>query len=451
MKKINFGKIAGRFMPAPLRYYWDNRATSPVGYRLAHGAFWSMIGTGIPQAITMITSILVARMLGKELLGQYGMVINTIGLFNMFAFFGIGMTSIKHVAEFRKSDPDKAGRIIALLYLVAIVTSVFMIAALYAFSPWLAEKTLAAPHLSSLLRLGVVIILLSSFNSVQLGTLSGLEAFRPIARINILNGIFAMPISLGAIYFFSLPGAVSGFLVISAVNCILSNIEVRKATREAGVTVNFRGCTREAQVLLGYSMPVVLAGIMFTPASWACSALLVNNPGGYAEMGIFSVASSWQKVIFFIPQCLNAIALPMLSDFHGAKQRRQYLKTFMYNIALIGSSSLGIAVVIVLASTLIMSIYGAEFMMGSSVLTVLSFSAVIIVIDTFVGVSILSIGRTWFLAGTATVWAAISIISSYLLIPILGAIGLSLALASAYLFRLLCNGLYIAKYYSNRS
>jgi len=451
MKKLDFGKIADKLMPAPLRYYWDNRSTSPVGYRIAHGAFWSMIGTGIPQALTMISSIFVARLLGKDLLGEYGMVISTVGLFNMFAFFGIGMTSIKHVAEFRKNDPAKAGRIIALFYLLAAGSAVLMIGALIPAAPWLAERTLAAPHLANLMRIGAGIIFFGAFSSVQMGTLAGLEAFRTIAWITILNGVLLFPLLVGGVYFFGLPGAVVGYVISGAVGCIISNIEIHKAAREAGVPIRFTGCTKELYILLEFSLPAVLGGVMFTPANWACMAMLVNIPKGYAEMGIFGVAGSWQKVIFFIPQCLNAIALPMLSDFHGTKQRIQYLKTFWYSIILIGISALGVAIAIAVASPFIMKIYGAGFLSGKYVLMFMSFSAVIIVIDNFVGVAILSIGKMWFLVATAAVWAITSITASYFLVPLYGAIGLSLAMAAAYVLHVLCDMLYIARFYGDRS
>src|SRR5271157_1570211 len=78
---------------------------SPVGYRLARGAFWSIIGSLISRGLGMVAGILVARLLGKHDYGQLGMVQSTTGMFGIFAGFGMGLTANKHVAEFRRQDP----------------------------------------------------------------------------------------------------------------------------------------------------------------------------------------------------------------------------------------------------------------------------------------------------------------------------------------------------------
>ncbi len=53
-------------------------------------------------------------MLGKEEFGKLGIVQSTVGMFQVFAGFGLGLTATKYVAEFRDSDPAKTGRIIGL-------------------------------------------------------------------------------------------------------------------------------------------------------------------------------------------------------------------------------------------------------------------------------------------------------------------------------------------------
>ena len=56
------------------------------------------------------------------------MIQSTVGMFGVFAGFGLGLTATKHVAEFRQSDPDRAGRIIGLSGLFAIGPGGLMLA-----------------------------------------------------------------------------------------------------------------------------------------------------------------------------------------------------------------------------------------------------------------------------------------------------------------------------------
>lgn len=435
MEKLDLGKIADRYMPAPLRYYWDNRGTSPVGYRIAHGAFWSMIGTGFPQAINMITLIIIARFLGKEHFGELGMITSTASVFSMFAVFGLAMASTKHVAAFKNSDPAKAGRIIALFSLLAAVASFLMAGVLFVAAPWLASRTLAAPHLTDLLRISAGLIFFSAFNSVQMGTLTGFEAFRAIALINSIFALISLPLIAGGLYFSGLPGAVWGMVISMSIFCALSSIELRNEARQARVPIALAGCGRELYILLEFSLPAVLASFVYTSANWICAAMLVNQPNGYAEMGIFNAANSWQKFILFLPQCLNTIALPMLSDYQGTRQSRQYRKAFWYNIILIGMSALSVAVVVALASPYIMKAYGAGFSSGSCVLMLISFITALIAIDTFIGITLITKGRVWFGFFSNSLWASILITSAYFVLPLYGASGLCFSLLIAYILQ----------------
>jgi hypothetical protein len=68
--------------PGFLKPYWHRLEASPLGYRLAKGAFWSLVGTVLSRSLSVIASILVARMLGKVGMGELGIIQNTVAAFN---------------------------------------------------------------------------------------------------------------------------------------------------------------------------------------------------------------------------------------------------------------------------------------------------------------------------------------------------------------------------------
>lgn len=142
----------------------------------------------------LLSAILVGRLLGKEGFGELGMIQNTIGMFGTLAGFGMGLTANKHVAEFKRTDPARAGRIIALTNTTAWSASGIMALVLLFFGPWLAAKTLAAPHLAGLLQVSALLLFLSGINGAQTGALSGFEAFKAIARINLISGVLTFPL-----------------------------------------------------------------------------------------------------------------------------------------------------------------------------------------------------------------------------------------------------------------
>ncbi len=152
--------------PNFLRPYIDRIQASPLGYRLAKGAFWSLAGAVISRALGLASSIIVARLIGKVGFGELGMINSTIGMLGPLAGFQMGLTATKHVAELRDKDPIRAGRIIGLSSAVVFVTGTLAALALVVLAPWMATKTLAAPHLSGLLQISSLMILFGALSGV---------------------------------------------------------------------------------------------------------------------------------------------------------------------------------------------------------------------------------------------------------------------------------------------
>ena len=126
--------------------------------RLARGAFWSMTGTVVAQGMGAVSAIAVARILKTSGYGELGIVQSTLSMFGIFAGLSLGYTSNKHTAEFRESDPDRAGRIIGLATLVALVSSLIVMLLVMVMADYLATTTLKAPHLGRYIRIAAPIL-----------------------------------------------------------------------------------------------------------------------------------------------------------------------------------------------------------------------------------------------------------------------------------------------------
>jgi hypothetical protein len=47
-----------------------------------------------------------------------------------------------------------------------------------------------------------------------------------------------------------------------------------------------------------------MSGATVTPKTWAANASLVNQPNGYAELGLFNTANQFRMIILYIPNIL---------------------------------------------------------------------------------------------------------------------------------------------------
>lgn len=65
---------------------------SPLARKMTKGALWSLIGALLSRGLTVFASIIIARILGTNLYGEFVVIQSTIG---MFAGLGLGMTATK--------------------------------------------------------------------------------------------------------------------------------------------------------------------------------------------------------------------------------------------------------------------------------------------------------------------------------------------------------------------
>jgi len=439
----NIHNLLYGFCPRSLRPFWDKVEASDIGSRMASGAFWSIGGALISRSLMLLASILVARMLGRDLYGEYGMIRTTVNMFLVFAGFGLGMTATKHIAEYRVNDPERAGRIMAISGLFALGTGTLVAVGMFVFAPWIASHTINAPQLTGELRIGAFILLLNALNGAQTGALAGFEAFKVIAKVNLWVGLLSFPLLVGGAYWGGLRGAVWALAANMIINWLINHIALRRVVAFTNIPFTTKGCLEEWPVLWKFSLPATLGGILVSPVLWACSAMLVNQPGGYGQMGIFDAANQWRLAILFIPTAVGQIVLPLLSNLNGVNDRDKYRKTLKYNALMNCGISLVVAVPVIVLAPIIMNSYGAGFEQGTMTLVLLSFSTILIAFNNVIGQAIASKGKMWIGFVFNFLWAiALLSCSQYILNIGYGSYGLALANLVAYIFHTFIQTIY---------
>lgn len=432
-----------RCCPGRLRPHWDRIEASDLGARLARGAFWSLTGALVSRGAMLVAFMLLARMLGKEGFGELGIIRSTVGMFGTLAGFGLGLTATKHVAEFRHSDPERAGRIVALSSLVALGTGCVMAVGLWAFAPWLADKTLQAPHLCGLLRVGALLLFLNALNGAQTGALAGFEAFKTIARVNLLVGLVAFPILVGGASLAGLSGAVWGLTLTFAVNWVLNHFALRRESRRAGVPVGLAGCTREWPVLWQFSLPAAIGPTMVAPVTWIARAMLVNQPGGYAELGLFEAADQWRMLVLYPSTLIAGSCLPVLAQLYADGQRGRFKKTLSAEFFVTAAMTSIFAALVALLAGPILACYGRGFAGHVSVVVVIMLATVLAQLVRVGGLVNQSAGTVWWGVLLNLIWAAIFLTAARWLVG-RGALGLASATLISYACHLAVVMLYVS-------
>lgn len=405
---------------------------SDINKKIAKGAFWSLSGTIVSKGLLVISSIIVARILGAEVFGQAGIIRSTVNMFSAFAGMGIGLTSTKYISEFKNSNPVKVLKIVKLSNIVTVITAFTIAVFILIFSQQIANQ-INAPNLKTELQISSLILFFNTLNGVQLGILAGFEDFKSIAKNNLTAGIVSFFLQIIMAYLWGLTGTIIGFGTNFFVLWVMNKNIVIKHTKSLGNFPKNETIFSEIRILWKFSLPAVLSGIMVGPISWMCNVFLVNQPGGYTQMALFDAANQWRVAILFIPGALSQIILPMLSS--SVADSKKYNIIFFKNLKLNIIISIIMFLIIALVNPIILKAYGNEFSGLWLPLIILASSTILVSVNNVFGQAIASQGKMWIGFIVNSIWAISLLILSFWLIKILdlGAIGLSIAYLISYI------------------
>ena len=400
--------------------------------RLAKATFWSLVGTAFAQAAALATALFTARILGPVHFGELAIINSTMGLLGIFAGLGLGLTSTKFVAELRVSDPERTGLILGLVNRAVLVSGLVIAGSLFLAAPWLAAS-LQAPGLELELRVGCLLLLFNEINGVQVGSLAGYEAFSTIARINVLRGLAGLPIGIAGAWFFGLRGAVVATVIVAGIGVTLSHIALDREASRWGIVMTTKGARNELSVLWRFSLPAFLASVVVGPAGWLANALLVNQPGGYAQLGIFNAANQWRTTVMFFPAVVGQAALPILSSLMGGGGTRSSRRVLGATIAISALTAVPIAAVLIATRGIVMSLYGPAFAGYGDVLALVAVTITLLAVQAPVGQIIVASGRMWLGAAMNLAWSVVFVGCAIVFVSNgYGALGLAAAYLIAY-------------------
>ena len=423
----------------------------PLGLRqrVLSGALWVTAANLTYRGTLMLAMMMVARILGKDDYGQLGIIQSSITMFEAVAALGMGVTATKHIAEYRDSDKNKVSRVIELTRVTTFVTGVSFGAVIYLLAPWLSTSVLGSSELTEFVRISALILFFNAISGGRVGMLAGFEAYRAMALINSLTGTMSVFLVAGGAYFYGVNGALWGLVGVSAINALLNHILSIRVMRKEAIPRVAKLTRTEWHLLWHFSLPAMMAGILYAPINWVGSAYLVKT-SGYGEMGLFAAANQWFSVLLFIPGVITSVFLPVFADQGGRGREHNLGRLLGKALKATVLVSLPLVAAIALSSSWIMRLYGEGYSEAASMLVMIALAAFVASTQNIMGNALATINRMWIHFASNMVWAVVYLMAVIVLVGQgYKAFGLCLAILLAYSVKLLFSGVMVRMYISN--
>ena len=409
--------------------------------RLLKNGAWGTVGTGAGRVLNLLAMILLARSLSLKDFGYFALIQSTLGVFAVFAGAGLGITATRYLAEHRRDDLLRAGRIVGMVWGSTFITVGIVLVIVLARARWIGAEVAQAGDANRFavaFALGGVFLALQTFRGIQEGVLFGLERFRDCAGLRLAEGLAVLAIMPMLAHRYGLTGAVVGQCVAFAVVLFAGHVVVHRAKSQAGIGTDWSGLRREWPVLRSFALPSLLASTIGTPVLWFGIWLLSRQPDGIAQIALYNAAYQWHGPLIFIPMALCAAGLPIMVQTWAAGDTRQFRRMFFILSGIALGAGLLPALVMIGLRQPIMGSYGPEYLAGQGALVFLLLAAPLHAMANIGATALQSMERAWVAMGTTFLWAIAFLVATYFLAFRLGAIGVAAALAISYAVMALC-------------
>jgi O-antigen/teichoic acid export membrane protein len=398
--------------------------------RLARNVAWSVIGNGFAQGGSFVSSVVTARVLGRESFGQFALIQSTVTALTCLASLGLGLTATKYISEYRASQPEKIGKLLGLSSILVVLAGLCFSIALAVCAPMLAVRGNHA-SLTAGLRLSTIWVFFLTLTGYQIGVLAGFENFRNIAWIGVISGAASPLLSWWGAVKFGVAGAIVAQCAGAVLLWSLYEIAVRAECRDRGLAVQYRGAWEQRSMLTRVSIPAAVCGMVGSLAVWGSNAILVRACG-YGELAIFTAAGNLRSVVMFLPTLILRVAAPRLNYMFATGDLPGYSRAFWATVGVNGGLALVGASLAFLGGHQFVGLFGKEFA-GSDVLLALILTSVVIeVIVNNLYLALFAACRFWRNLAGISLWMALLLSASAFAAPRYGAAGLAIAYLSAW-------------------
>ncbi|MBK9241948.1 MAG: radical SAM protein [Acidobacteria bacterium] len=388
---------------------------------------WVAALGGFERVGAMAQAVLISRALGITEYGVYGLLFGAVGFVASTAGFQMGLTATVFVSRYRESEKQKVAGVISLVGRFAWVISVMLVAAALPFSRTLAEALVGSTGYQAAVIVMILFVAATIVSGVQDGVAQGFEKFAELSKIKI--GV-TLAVLLGiypAARTFGLDGVLIAILAGVVLKGLILHRVIRRSRLDAGIP--HHGAPASFRQLIGdFALPSTVLNLVLGGVTWGGLFMLSRQQSGFDEVAIVSTGLQWRGPMLLLAASIGGVAVPAfgrLSVAGDAAGTRRLRRKLAVTNALTASAG---ALAMVVASGLIMAMYGEAFARGRMAFCLIALSTIPTVVANVYVHELVGSARMWRQLWLHVPYLAALLISFTVLVPGYHAAGYASAL-----------------------
>ena len=389
------------------------------------GAGMVVISRWLARSGGIVRRIILARILGAELIGNIAVASSVMSILYLPAGAGTFTPVSKLIAE-KSGDKEVHKRVVGTSLRISSLTSLTMILALYCVLLFtdLIDDVVA----KKLLYIIVLFLPLNVFASIFRSGLVGQRRIKLMAVLDIVFNLSDLLFVIPLVIFFALNGWLCNYIIVMFVGVLLYGSALRRI-------LSFKwdkGIAKRIMSIGIFSFLGQFTGTLVLQFDTLTVSGILSDP---SSTGIYNTASMAVQQLIIIPTSILVVVLPFVAEnkdkVQKLKDRYIELRKKLFIV------TTGISILAWIASPWVFPIFGPEFVASSAPFRILIvgliFRSLFMLDNTYLD----ALGRTdlHFYGGLLT--AVLAIVLNLTLIPHFGIIGAAWATTLSMVFGLI--------------
>jgi O-antigen/teichoic acid export membrane protein len=405
---------------------------------LVYGVLSLSIVSIVSRIFSAFTTIILARFLGPDDYGLWGLTMSSIGLFSLVdSIPGTGSAVIKFVSQYdAEEEPGQIRKITILGLKVKTILGLVLGASAFILAPFIAEHLMHYPELTTLIRISVIYYIAINVGFIDC-IFKGLKKFHMVALFDVIERIlFFVFIALVLFAGFGLTGVAIGnaatYVTLTIITLVVVFIRYVPRSSHSSGEVNGTGLFKK---MLAYGVPASV-GDLINNFYNNFLTLYLGIWVGAASVGLLGAARSALSFLFLTPMSFVATVLFPLSSEMYAKKQIEHLRRFL---SLLSKYTLYFTCylstfTLFFASELTVLIYSTEYEASAFYFQILIFLAIAAVWTSLAGNVLLGAGYSKVTLKLSAIYVISGTVLALFVVPLFGVLGACLLLVFLQLF-----------------
>jgi len=406
-----------RIIPSFLRGKLNREGFILYARNIQWVAIWKIATT----VFSLLTTMLVVRLLGPEQFGTLSYVISLSGLFGVIGSLGIGYIVYNEMVNHKDRREEILGSSITLTLITGLVAFLLTVAYLFFFNE--------TPYIKSLTILLALSFFTAPFSYLHIDFLKDKEG-RFVAITQTITTIVGGILKVLGVYLFASLYLFIAVLVLENIFAGALYLYQMKYIKKR--SANF--VVSQARVKEYFFMAIPLTALAgFNEIYYRIDQIILKHMVDITAVGLYASAVRLTELWYVVPNILIASLFPALAHTASDKENPEYKKRFRIFLSILIAVSLLIVLLTVLFGKLFITfVYGQAFTGASFLLSVYilslpgSFISMLLMQDMFLN------NKKWNMVLFSACTAIVNITLCLLLIPKYGPLGAALATAISY-------------------